>query len=147
MARGPASTSATAARGTERARHLGFRAASDMPRIAKTPARKKAANTDRWTEILFRALMSRIAQRWRFASFRGTGGGEWPGTVDVFGIRKNTSKSAHDVLKSGDLLEIILVQMKGGGARMPSPGEIQRLRAVAKRYGAKAIVLFAWKRE
>ena len=118
-----------------------------MPRPAKIPAWKKAANTDRWTEILFRALTSRIAQRWRFVSFRGTGGGEWRGIVDVLAVRKDTSKRVHEVLKSGDLLEIILVQMKGGAARMPSRAEIHRLRAVGKRYRAKDIVLFAWKRE
>jgi len=118
-----------------------------MPHIVKIPAWKKSANTDRWTEILFRALTSRIARRWRFVSFRGTAGGEWRGIVDVLAVRKDTSQPVHDVLKSGDLLEIVVVQMKGGGARMPSLADIRRLRAVARRYHAKHIVLFAWKRE
>jgi hypothetical protein len=75
-------------------------------------------------------------------SFRGTGGGEWRGIVDVLAIRKDTSHSDHELLKSGDLFDFVLVQMKGGGARMPRPSEIRRLRAVRARYGAKAIVLF-----
>src|SRR5678815_4855564 len=112
----------------------------------KTPAWKKAGNTDKWTEILFRALASRVKKRWRFVSFRGLGGGEWKGVVDVPAIRKDTSKSDDELLKSGDLFDIVLVQMKGGFARKPSEDEIDRLRVVAKRYDAKAIVLFQWKR-
>jgi hypothetical protein len=52
---------------------------------------QKAGNTDKWTEILFRALSNRVAKRWRFVSFRGFGKGEWRGIVDVIAIRKNTS--------------------------------------------------------
>ena len=98
------------------------------------PAWKKAGNTDRWTEILFRALTARVAQRRRFVSFRGTGGGEWRGVVDVLATRKDTSRSAHRVLKSGDLFQMVLVQVKGGSARSPSAPDIQRLKAVRRRY-------------
>jgi len=118
-----------------------------MPKVLKLSALEKAAKTDRGTEILFRALSNRVAKRWRFVSFRGSGGGEWRGIVDVLGIRKDTTKSDHHLLKSGDLFDFILVQMKGGAARKPNPSEIARLRAVAKRYRAKEIVLFSWKRE
>ena len=117
-----------------------------MPKKVTPPAWKKAGNTDRWTEILFRALSARVANRWRFVSFRGAGGGEWRGIVDVLAIRKDTSPSDHHLLKSGDLFDIVLVQMKGGSARMPSPGDMQRLQVVARRYRAKAIVLFEWRR-
>lgn len=118
-----------------------------MPQKNPIPASKKAANTDRWTEILFRALTSRIATRWRFVSFRGAGGGEWRGIVDVLAIRKDTTKPVNELLKSGDLFDIVLVQMKGGCARPPNGAQKQRLRVVARRYRAKEIVLFAWKRE
>jgi len=107
---------------------------------------EKAADTDRWTEILFRALSNRVAKRWRFVSFRGQGGGEWRGIVDVLAIRKDTSHSEHHLLKSGDLFDIVLVQMKGGAAKPPSREDVARLRAVARRYKAKAIVLFSWQR-
>ena len=79
-------------------------------------------------------------------SFRGLNGGEWCGIVDVIAIRKNTAKSEHAIMKSGDLLEIILVQMKGGSARMPSAAEKARLKTVAKCYRAKDVVLFEWQR-
>jgi hypothetical protein len=117
-----------------------------MPRAQDASAWKKAGDTDRWTEILFRALTSRVAKRWRFVSFRGIGGREWHGVVDVIAIRKDTSHSSHELLKSGDLFDIVLIQMKGGSARRPSAIEIQRLISVARRYHAKEIVLFAWKR-
>jgi hypothetical protein len=45
----------------------------------------------------------------------------------------------------GDLFEIILVQMKGGSADMPTHDDIQRLKTVAKRYHAKEVVLFEWR--
>ena len=79
-------------------------------------------------------------------SFRGTGGGEWRGVVDVLAIRKDTARSHHEVLKSGDLFEIVLVQMKGGSAPKPTDADIRRLRAVKRRYRATGIVLFAWKK-
>jgi hypothetical protein len=107
---------------------------------------RKAAITDRWTEILFRALANRVAQRWRFVSFRGIAGGEWRGIVDLVAIRKDTSHSDHELLKRGDLFEIILIQMKGGSAQWPTEAEVRRLRAVRARYRAKAVVLFCWKK-
>lgn len=117
-----------------------------MSEALAIPAWKTAATTDKWTEILFRALTSRVAKRWRFVSFRGAGGGEWRGVVDVLAIRKNTVRSTQAVLKSGDLFDIILIQMKGGSAKSPTPADLVRLRAVARRYKASAIVLFEWKR-
>jgi len=105
---------------------------------------QKAGNTDRWTEILFRALTSRVARRWRFVSFRGVAGGEWCGVVDVLAIRKDTSKPPHEPLKRGDLFDIVLVQMKGGSSRPPSARDLQRLQAVKEHYRAKEIVLFEW---
>ena len=80
-------------------------------------------------------------------SFRGVGGGECRGIVDVLAIRKNTARPNGRLLKSGDLFDIILVQMKGGSARRPSASELRRLLVVERHYGAKNIVLFAWKRK
>ena len=112
---------------------------------ALTPG-QKARKTDNWTERLFRALAGRVKKRWRLVSFRGDGGGEWRGVVDVLAIRKDTSRPDHDLLRRGDLFEIILVQMKGGSATKPKVEDKRRLRAVARRYGAKEIVLFSWKK-
>jgi hypothetical protein len=40
----------------------------------KIPAHGKAHATGRWAETIFRALSSRIANRWKFVSFRGANG-------------------------------------------------------------------------
>ena len=66
--------------------------------------------------------------------------------VDVLAIRKDTSKSEHSLLKSGDLFDIALVQMKGGSAGLPDAAEVRRLRAVARRYRVKNVILFTWKK-
>jgi hypothetical protein len=78
--------------------------------------------------------------------FPGTKKREFCGIVDVVAIRKDTSKSDHEILRMGDLFEIVLVQMKGGSARRPTEGDIERLRSVAERYHAKKVILFEWKR-
>ena len=85
--------------------------------------------------------------RWRFVSFRGLEGGEWCGVVDIVAIRKDTNKSYDEVLRKGDLFEIILVQLKGGSADMPTDSDIQRLKAVAERYHAKEVALFEWRQK
>ena len=105
-----------------------------------------AAKTDRWTEILFRALSARAAKRWRFVSFRGRGGKEWRGVVDVIGIRKNTDAPKHASLRRGDLFDVVLIQLKGGSAPAPSTTDCLRLRAVKRYYRAREVVLFSWRR-
>lgn len=110
---------------------------------APTPA-EKAHATGKWAETLFRALSSRVAKRWQFISFRGTGKGEWRGIVDVLAIRKDTAQPTATDLKRGDLFDLVLVQIKGGSARMPTPEDCRRLQSVAKFYDAKAVVLFNW---
>ncbi len=107
---------------------------------------EKAHATGRWAEIIFRAVSTRVAKRWRFVSFRGAHRSEWRGVVDVLAIRKNTSQPQYSSLKRGDLFDIVLVQMKGGSARRPSIQERRRLREVARHYGAQDVVLFQWRR-
>ena len=111
----------------------------------QTPT-SKARHTDRWTEIILRAVSTRVAKRWRFVSFRGKNKGEWRGVVDLLAIRKDTSPPANTSLKRGDLFEIILIQMKGGSAKTPNMEERRRLREVAKYCRAQSIVLFQWDR-
>lgn len=112
---------------------------------SKSPG-KRAQWVGRWAETIFRALSARVARRWRFVSFRGTRHGEWRGVVDVFAIRKDTSRPQQPPLKRGDLFDIVLVQMKGGSARRPTDEELQRLRQVSRRYRAKEVVLFEWRK-
>src|SRR4051794_31543276 len=121
-----------------------------MPSSAVTQqtlsAVRKAIDTDRWTEIMLRALTSRVAKRWRFISFRGSGNREWRGIVDVVAIRKDTGIARNPAFKRGDLFDLILIQMKGGSAGMPTADECRRLLDVKKYYKAKAVVLFQWDR-
>jgi hypothetical protein len=107
---------------------------------------ERAHATGRWADILFRALSSRVAIRWRFVSFRGSGQGEWRGVVDILAIRKATSEPNRRCLKRGDLFDVILVQVKGGSARSPTREDCLRLREVAKYYRARAVVQFHWRK-
>ena len=49
-------------------------------------------------------------------------------------------------LSRGDALQIILIQVKGGTAAMPTWKDATRLRAVAKRHGACDVLLATWKK-
>jgi hypothetical protein len=54
---------------------------------ATAPA--KVIATEQYTEILFRALVSRVTKtRWRFEAFRGPGGPPPAGIVDAIAMRK-----------------------------------------------------------
>lgn len=110
------------------------------------PAHVKAHATGRWAEIIFRALSSRVADRWRFVSFRGINKSEWRGVVDLVAIRKNSKEPSNGLLKRGDLFDIVLIQIKGGSARGPTIDDCRRLREVKRLYRAKHVVQFQWKR-
>jgi hypothetical protein len=77
----------------------------------------------------------KATKRWQLVSFPGPAGRESAGIVDLMAIRKNHATS-NSRFKRGDLFEIILIQIKGGGARRPKMDEIKRPRAVAKQYSA-----------
>jgi hypothetical protein len=112
----------------------------------KTPAHVKAHTTGRWAETIFRALSSRIADRWKFVSFRGANKGEWRGVVDLLAIRKNSKQPSGELLKRGDLFDIVLIQIKGGSAPGPTREDCLRLREVKRLYRAKAVVQFQWRK-
>ena len=82
-------------------------------------------------------------RRWQLVGFPGPGGRESAGIVDLLAIRKNHTKPKSP-FKRGDLFEIILIQIKGGGAKRPDKSEIKRLRDVAKYYNARDVVLAEW---
>ncbi len=46
----------------------------------------------------------------------------------------------------GDLFEIVFVQIKGGGAAWPTVNDVARLKAMQRRYRAKAVVLASWRK-
>src|SRR5579864_2674533 len=57
------------------------------------------------------------------ASFESKSGHEGTGIVDVVGLRRNRSNR--------DLLDIVLVQVKGGTSRI-KPGQLQRLQEASE---------------
>lgn len=65
------------------------------------------------------------------------------GTVDLLAVRKN-HRTDMSGLKRGDILEVVLIQTKGGSAPRPTPDDIARLKKVAKHHRAIAIVLAEW---
>lgn len=109
-------------------------------------AYQKSIITGKWAETMFKAIGKRMANRWRFVSFRSQKGHEWRGVVDLLVIRKDTSEPSHRILKRGDLFEIMIIQIKGGSAPRPTPSDIQRLKLVKAFYKAKDIVLYEWKK-
>jgi hypothetical protein len=63
----------------------------------------------------------------------------------MIAIRKSHRPSESSV-RRGDLFEIILIQVKGGTAKFPSPEEIARLVYVKDHHRADKVVLAEWKR-
>ena len=83
--------------------------------------------------------------KWQVVSFNGKAGQESRGIVDMIAIRKNHRESAASQHR-GDRFEIILIQVKGGGAKLPSQADIERLVSVQKHHRADKVVLAEWKR-
>ena len=111
-------------------------------------ASEQASKTAAWAKTMTKVVISqnnRTAPFWHVVNFLGPGKCEPTGVVDLMAIRKNHGKHTLP-LKRGDLLEIILIQVKGGSARMPTPQDRERLRLIGKSYSAKAIVLSEWKK-
>src|SRR5881397_711417 len=110
-------------------------------------AQQKAALTARWAVTMVKVRIRRVASRtrWQLVTFCGKTGGESVGVVDLLAIRKDHGPPGPG-MKRGDSLQIILIQVKGGGAAMPSAEDGHRLRAVARQHGAKDILLAVWKK-
>ena len=62
------------------------------------------------------------------------------------GIRKDTSQTNKFTLKRGDLFGIIIIQMKGGSAKLHTAEEIGRLKTVAKYFQTNKVTLFEWRK-
>ena len=133
---------------------LGFSAlpvsSSSPKREAKMPDRKaafaKARKEAKWAVTMTKVRIRRIIARtrWQLVTFLGPSGGEARGIVDMMAIRKNHSDNAG--LKRGDLFELVLIQVKGGSAPLPTADDRERLRMVSIVYRAKAVILAKWKR-
>jgi len=110
-------------------------------------AQKQAARTAKWavtmTKVRIRRVMART--RWQLVTFCGVLGGESVGVVDLLAVRKD-HRQPRLGLKRGDALQLILVQVKGGKAAMPTADDVRRLREVAKRHRVQEVLLGSWKR-
>jgi hypothetical protein len=110
-------------------------------------AQQKAALTARWAVTMVKVRIRRVASRtrWQLVTFYGMSGGESVGVVDLLAIRKDHGEPASGI-RRGDALQIILIQVKGGSAAKPTLEDAARLRIVAKRHGARHVLLATWKK-
>ena len=108
-------------------------------------AQRKAAHTARWavtmTKVRIRQALART--RWQLVTFCGVSGsgisrGRRP-DGDPQGSPQTTPRH-----EAGDAFQIILIQVKGGQAPMPTAEDGHRLRAVARHHRAKQVLLAAW---
>jgi hypothetical protein len=87
----------------------------------------------------------RKGARWNLVEFGGMTRSESRGIVDLIAIRKDHRHDGSG-LKRGDLLEIVLIQTKGGNAPRPTQDDLVRLKKVARHHKARAIILAEWQR-
>src|SRR5438045_2588038 len=94
-------------------------------------AQQKAVLTARWAVTMAKVRIRRVASRtrWQLVTFYGKSGGESFGVVDMLAIRKDHSAPL-GVIRRGDAMQIILIQVKGGSAASPTLEDAARLRAV-----------------
>jgi hypothetical protein len=112
-----------------------------------TPGRK-AQHTAKWARTMTKWLITynrRTGAKWNLVEFGGKTGAEARGIIDLIAIRKDHRKDVSG-LKRGDLLDIVLIQTKGGSAPRPTEEDRVRLSKVAKHHRARAVVLAEWKR-
>jgi hypothetical protein len=93
------------------------------------------------TKVRIRQALART--RWQLVTFCGAAGGESVGVVDLMAIRKDHGNPLPGT-KRGDVLQMILIQVKGGRAPMPTAEDGHRLRTVARRHRAQQVLLATW---
>ena len=110
-------------------------------------AQQKAALTARWAVTMVKVRIREVASRtrWQLVTSYGKSGAESVGVVDLMAVRKDHGAPV-GVIRRGDALQIMLIQVKGGRAAMPTFDDAARLRAVAKRHGACGVLLATWKK-
>jgi hypothetical protein len=108
-------------------------------------AQQKAARTARWAVTMTKVRIRQVSARtrWQLIVFCGKAGGESVGIVDLLAVRKDHQKPKGG-LRRGDALQIILIQVKGGAAALPTAEDWMRLRAVARRHRATGVLLAVW---
>jgi hypothetical protein len=107
-------------------------------------AHQKTALTARRAVTMAKVRTRQVTSRtrWQLVTFCGRSGGESVGIVDMLAIRKDHGAPV-GASRRGDALQIILIQVKGGSAANTTL-EAARLRIVAKRHGARHILVATW---
>lgn len=85
--------------------------------------------------------------RWQWVDFPGPKGRESAGIADILAIRKRWEVSGlpeDEVLKHLDVFDIMLIQVKGGRAAMPTALDIARMERVADLYQIDKVLLYQW---
>lgn len=109
---------------------------------------EKAQHTAKWARTMTKWLITysrRMGARWNLVEFGGRTRAEARGIIDLIAIRKDHRKDVSG-LKRGDLLDIVLIQTKGGSAPRPTEEDRVRLSMVAEYHRAGAVVLAEWRR-
>ena len=116
----------------------------------RTPSRAVISSIDTtdWAKTMTRVVVrfaNKKGARWRVVGFEGPQKRESRGIVDLLVVRKDHTRPPAG-LKAGDRLEMVLVQVKGGGAAWPTDEDVDRLRKVAQLHQAKDVLLSVWKK-
>ena len=82
----------------------------------------------------------------QFVEFKGKKGGESNGIVDLLAVKKNRDPEKKKGLDCNvnDLLDIIHIQVKGGGSAEPTLDDIRRMKIVSKYYNCRETLLSKW---
>ncbi len=114
-------------------------------------AAQKAIKTAKTATTLAKAHLARESNkhdgRWQWVDFPGLKGRESAGIVDILAIRKRwdvPTTTEFKNLKHLDLFDIMLIQVKGGSAPMPTANDIARMEDVADHYYACNVLLYQW---
>ena len=117
---------------------------ADADQLDQSPAESsedRSVGRDDDEKVRIRGVLART--RWQLVTFCGRSGAESVGVVDLLAVRKDHGKPTRES-KRGDALQIILIQVKGGRAAMPTSEDARRLRIVAKRHRARHVLLARW---
>ncbi|MGD0957401.1 MAG: hypothetical protein ABR953_11325 [Candidatus Acidiferrales bacterium] len=109
---------------------------------------KKVAYTKRWAVTMTKVrIRQAVAEKpfpyWHLLVFSGPKRSEARGVVDLIAIRKDHGPPRRGT-KRGDDFQIILIQVKGGYAAMPTAEDAKRLRLVARHHRARRVLLAVW---
>lgn len=114
-------------------------------------AAQRAIKTAKAATTLAKAHLMRESNkhdgRWQWVDFPGPKGRESAGIVDILAIRKKWDVPATEEfknLKHLDIFDIMLIQVKGGSAPMPTADDIVRMEVVADHYHACNVLLYQW---